>query len=91
MHLSLHLPLPGSPGVGVWNQSFPSPSLCPSQGTHKAVGQGLVVSQGVSTPWWAITHYLWGPLLLRDPLVFSLEPQGIQYPCVANGEAHQES
>ena len=50
---------------------------------HKAVGQGLVVCQGVSTRRWAITHYLWGPLLLRDPPVFGLGPQGTQYPCVA--------
>ena len=51
--------------------------------THKAVGQGLVVCQGVSAHRWAITHYLWGPLLLRDPPVFGLGPQGTQYPCVA--------
>ncbi|KAK0136529.1 A.superbus venom factor 1 [Merluccius polli] len=46
---------------------------------------GAVVDggQGVSTGWWACTPHLWGPLLLRDPLQFSLGLQGTQLPCVA--------
>ncbi|KAI9521126.1 hypothetical protein NQZ68_010830 [Dissostichus eleginoides] len=46
---------------------------------------GTVVGrrQGVSTHRWACAPCLWGPLLLRDPLQFSLGPHGTQLPCVA--------
>jgi len=59
-------------------------------------GQGLVWDQGVSTRRWAMVPHLWGPLMLQDPLLFSLEPLSTQLPCVAtrrhsrgldNGEA----
>ena len=39
--------------------------------------------QGVSTHRWACTPSLWGPLLLRDLLQFSLGPRGTQLPCEA--------
>ena len=48
---------------------------------------GTVVDghQGLSTQWWSWMPRLWGPLLLRDPLQFSLGPWGTQFPCVAPG------
>ena len=60
-------------------------SLCLNKLTHKAVGlfthswSRVDGRQGVSTWWWAYTPRLWGPLLLRDPLQFSLGPQRPSY------------
>ncbi len=50
-------------------------------GLHYLPIAGTVVDghQGVSTHQWACMPRLWGPLLLRDPVQLSLEPQGTSY------------
>ena len=61
-----------------------SPSLCLPRTNRKAAGQWLVYARGcLLHSMWACALDLWGPLLLRVPLQFSLGPQGAQLPCVA--------
>ena len=64
-----------------------SPSLSPTKGAHKAVGQGSGVGGELGHVHTPVGHNSapTGLLLLRDPLQVS--PGGHQLPCVANEEA----